>query len=54
MPTFLRRLAEQVAQIMENDGGAKAIRTDWRQRVKVVCPRLGSLSVMSSCVGLVL
>jgi len=32
----LRRLAEETIAILRNDGGAKAIRTDWRQRVKLM------------------
>lgn len=32
----LRRLANQVASIYRSDADAKAIRTDWRQRVKLV------------------
>lgn len=35
-PNELRRLAEEVQSIYRNDPDAKAIRTDWRQRVKVV------------------
>jgi multidrug efflux pump subunit AcrB len=34
----LRGLAEETMAILHDDGGAKAIRTDWRQRVKVVRP----------------
>lgn len=37
-PDVLRRLVGQIEDILRNDGGAKAIRTDWRQRVKVVRP----------------
>ena len=36
----LRRLARQVQAIMHEDGNAKSIRTDWRQRVKVLRPRI--------------
>jgi len=32
----LRRLAEQAQDIFQNDADSKAVRTDWRQRVKVV------------------
>ena len=32
----LRRIAEETMTILHDDGGAKAIRTDWRQRVKSV------------------
>ncbi|KKL14241.1 hypothetical protein LCGC14_2517690, partial [marine sediment metagenome] len=34
----LRVLSKQVESILHGDGGAKAIRTDWRQRVKVIQP----------------
>lgn len=34
----LRDIAEQVEDILYADGGAKAIRTDWRQRVKLIRP----------------
>ncbi len=37
-PDVLRRLAEQTEAILYRDGGAKAVRTDWRQRVKVIQP----------------
>lgn len=36
----LRRLASQVQGIMHEDGNAKSIRTDWRQRVKVLRPHI--------------
>jgi len=39
-PNVLRGLAEQTINILHEDGGAKAIRTDWRQRVKVMRPIL--------------
>jgi multidrug efflux pump subunit AcrB len=34
----LRSLANQTVDILHADGGAKAIRTDWRQRVKQIRP----------------
>jgi multidrug efflux pump subunit AcrB len=34
----LRRLGDEVVAIMRADPGAKAVRTDWRQRVKVLRP----------------
>jgi multidrug efflux pump subunit AcrB len=37
-PTKLRSLASATMDILHEDGGAKAIRTDWRQQVKVVRP----------------
>jgi len=37
-PNVLRGLAEQTIDIFHEDGGAKAIRTDWRQRVKLMRP----------------
>jgi multidrug efflux pump subunit AcrB len=39
-PTRLRELAERTIAILHADGGAKAIRSDWRQPVKVVRPVL--------------
>ena len=39
-PNVLRKLAEQTTGILYDDGGAKAIRTDWRQRVKIMTPDL--------------
>ena len=36
----LRELSKQTIAIMEDDGGAKAIRTDWFNRVKVVVPQV--------------
>ncbi len=39
-PDILRKLAMQTEAILRADGGAKGIRTDWRQRVKVVRPQL--------------
>ena len=36
----LRVLSKQVESILHGDGGAKAIRTDWRQRVKVIRPEV--------------
>ena len=36
--TVLRQLASQALTIMHNDPNAKAIRTDWRQQVKVLKP----------------
>jgi multidrug efflux pump subunit AcrB len=37
-PDELRRLAEETVGIFEDDGGAKAIRTDWRNRVMLMRP----------------
>lgn len=39
-PDVLRKLATQTEAILHADGGAKGIRTDWRQRVKLVRPQL--------------
>lgn len=36
----LRRLADQAIDILEQDGGAKGVRTDWRQREMVLQPEL--------------
>jgi multidrug efflux pump subunit AcrB len=38
-PVVLRQLSEQAQAIMRADGGAKEIRDDWRQRVKVLRPQ---------------
>jgi multidrug efflux pump subunit AcrB len=37
-PATLRRLASETMTILHEDGGAKAIRTDWRDQVKVIRP----------------
>jgi multidrug efflux pump subunit AcrB len=39
-PNVLRALADRTQAILHDDGGAKAIRTDWRQRVKLMRPVL--------------
>jgi multidrug efflux pump subunit AcrB len=39
-PDVVRQLAAKVEGILYDDGEAKAIRTSWRQRVKVVRPQL--------------
>ncbi|NWK55815.1 efflux RND transporter permease subunit [Verrucomicrobiaceae bacterium N1E253] len=39
-PEVLRSLASQAEQIMHDHPNAKAIRTDWRQRVKLLRPEL--------------
>jgi multidrug efflux pump subunit AcrB len=39
-PDVLRRLSDQAVAIFEADPNAKGIRTDWRQRVKVIEPVL--------------
>jgi multidrug efflux pump subunit AcrB len=39
-PARLRELSDRTIEIFETDGGAKAIRSDWRQRVKVIRPVL--------------
>jgi multidrug efflux pump subunit AcrB len=36
----LRRLGDRALQILEDDGGAVCVRSDWRERVKVVRPEL--------------
>ena len=36
----LREAAVQARDILDEDGGAKGIRMDWRQRVKVIVPRI--------------
>ncbi len=37
-PNVLRGIADQIEDIFHADGGAKSIRTDWRQRVKLLRP----------------
>src|SRR5262249_30707148 len=37
-PAKLRELADQVKQVLEEDGGAVFVRSDWRQREKVIRP----------------
>lgn len=37
-PSKLRELAEQVVHVLEDDGMAKGVRHDWRQREKVIRP----------------
>ena len=39
-PGTLRALAGQAERIMQDDGGALAVRSDWRQREKVIRPDL--------------
>ncbi|MFQ5657597.1 MAG: efflux RND transporter permease subunit [Candidatus Methylomirabilales bacterium] len=39
-PSVLRKLADETEAILYADGGAKGIRSDWRQRVKLVRPVL--------------
>ena len=39
-PTVLRELADAAMQIMRDDGGAQAVRSEWGSRVKVVQPVL--------------
>ena len=45
-PAELRKLADQARQILEDDGGAVCVRSDWRQREKVVRPELFELQAM--------
>src|SRR5262249_26847533 len=39
-PEKLRELADQAERVLENDGGAVLVRSDWRERVKVIRPDL--------------
>jgi multidrug efflux pump subunit AcrB len=39
-PAKLRELAEQARRALEDDGGAVCVRSDWRERVKVIRPGL--------------
>jgi len=47
-PSILRDLAQQAEAIFHTDPSAKAIRTDWRQRVKVVEPVLAEQQANSN------
>src|SRR5262249_19668875 len=39
-PAKLRELADQAIKVLEEDGGAVCVRSDWRERVKVIRPDL--------------
>jgi multidrug efflux pump subunit AcrB len=39
-PNLLRQLADKAKKVLEDDGGAVCIRSDWRQREKVIRPGL--------------
>jgi multidrug efflux pump subunit AcrB len=39
-PAVLRQLSEQARQVLDEDGGAVAVRSDWQEPVKVIRPRL--------------
>jgi multidrug efflux pump subunit AcrB len=39
-PAKLRELGDRAMQVLEDDGGAKCVRSDWRERVKVIRPDL--------------
>jgi len=39
-PAMLRQLGEQAMQVLEEDGNAVAVRTDWQEPVQVIRPRL--------------
>jgi multidrug efflux pump subunit AcrB len=39
-PDVLRQLGSQAMQILDEDGGAVAVRNDWQEPVKVIRPRL--------------
>jgi multidrug efflux pump subunit AcrB len=39
-PAKLRELADQAKKALEDDGGAVCVRSDWRERVKVIRPDL--------------
>ena len=39
-PDTLRRLAKQALEIMERDGSSQFRRTDWRERVEVIRPKI--------------
>jgi multidrug efflux pump subunit AcrB len=39
-PAMLRQLGEQARQVLDEDGNAVAVRTDWQEPVQVIRPRL--------------
>jgi multidrug efflux pump subunit AcrB len=39
-PAQLRAIADRATKVLEDDGGAVAVRSDWRERVKVIRPDL--------------
>ncbi len=39
-PEILRQLAKKALEIMEDDPSSKFVRTDWRERVEVIRPRI--------------
>ena len=47
----LRELAEQAQAIIYADGGAKSVRTDWRQRVKLIKPVLAEAEANRAGIG---
>ncbi len=50
-PNTLRQIATQTMDILHSDGGAKAIRTDWRGRVKSVVPVVADEEANNAGVG---
>ena len=40
IPRQLRELGDQAMKVLEDDGGAVCVRSDWRERVKVIRPDL--------------
>jgi multidrug efflux pump subunit AcrB len=44
--TVLRQLASQAQKILESDGGAKGVRSDWREPEKVIRPKLLELQAL--------
>jgi len=45
-PALLRQLAGQAQQILQDEGGAKGVRIDWREPVKVIRPELLELQAL--------
>jgi multidrug efflux pump subunit AcrB len=45
-PALLRQLAGQAQQILQDDGGAKGVRIDWREPEKVIRPELPELKAL--------
>ncbi len=47
----LRDVASEIEDILHDDGGAKAIRTDWRQQVKLVQPEMAEEEANRAGIG---
>ena len=50
-PNVLRALSEETMRILDEDGGAKGVRTDWRQRTKIMRPQLAEEEANRAGIG---